>query len=181
MKQTDELQWIREALRGCNTLPVTKQDMKKVYTHWIKDQEAYFSKCAHRQHKKLQKLERYANWLYGAGLLASIVVIVFWAYFAQAKGFHHVLIVFMGFSPIVAALWINYSEKIILHAQSNQYARFAVIFNRARKIFAALQDDTESSKIQKTKLIKALGKEALIENGDWVLMRRERPIEIPKG
>ena len=181
LKQNDELQWIREALRGCNTLPVAKQDMNKVYSLWIKDQEDYFTKCAHRQHQRLEKLERYANWLYGSGLLVSIIVILFWDYFEHAKGLHHMLIVFMGFTPIVAALWINYSEKISLHAQSNQYSRFAVIFNRARKIFETLKEDNESNQLQKKKLIKELGKEALLENGDWVLMRRERPIEIPKG
>lgn len=28
-------------------------------------------------------------------------------------------------------------------------------------------------------LIAALGKEALVENGDWVLLHRERPLEVP--
>ena len=181
LKQNDELQWIREALRGSNTLPVQKHDLNLVYKHWIQDQEDYFTKCAHRQHKKLEKLERYANWLYASGLLTSIAVIVFWGFLERAQGLHHMLIVFMGFTPIVAALWINYSEKISLHAQSNQYARFAVIFNRARKIFESLHDNAEANQLQIKKLIKELGKEALIENGDWVLMRRERPLEIPKG
>lgn len=181
LKQNDELQWIREALRGCNTFPAPQQNLNMVNTHWIKDQENYFTKCAHRQHKKLETLERYANWLYGSGLVVSIIAIVFWDYLEHAKDLHHILIVFMGFTPIVAALWINYSEKISLHAQSNQYARFAVIFNRARKIFESLNENTEANRRQKQKLIKELGKEALIENGDWVLMRRERPIEIPKG
>ena len=111
----------------------------------------------------------------------SIIAIVFWDFLERAQGLHHVLIVFMGFTPIVAALWINYSEKISLHAQSKQYARFAVIFNRARKIFESLKENSETNRLQMNKLIKELGKEALIENGDWVLMRRERPIEIPKG
>lgn len=181
LKQNDELQWIRESLRGSNTLPAMKQDLNLVYTHWIKDQENYFTKCANRQHKKLERLEHYANFLYGSGLLVSIITIVFWDYLEHAKTVHHVLIVFMGFTPIVAALWINYAEKASLHAQSKQYARFAIIFNRARKIFESLNENTEVNQLQKMKLIKELGKEALIENGDWVLMRRERPIEIPKG
>ena len=181
LKQNDELQWIREGLRGSNTLPVQQQDINLVYTHWITDQENYFTKCAHRQHDKLKKLERYANWLYGSGLFVSIIVIVLWDFLERAQGLHHVLIVFMGFSPIVAALWLNYSEKVSLHAQSNQYARFAIIFKRARTIFESLKENIGSNQLQMKKLIKELGKEALIENGDWVLMRRERPIDIPKG
>ena len=180
-KQNDELQWIREALRGSNILPVPKQNLNLVYKHWIKDQENYFMKCAQRQHEKLEKLERYSDWLYGSGLFVSIIAIVFWDFLEHAKGLHHMLIVFMGFTPIVAALWINYSEKISLHAQSKQYSRFAIIFNRARKIFESLKENTEANQIQIKQLVKELGKEALIENGDWVLLRRERPIEIPKG
>jgi hypothetical protein len=30
-------------------------------------------------------------------------------------------------------------------------------------------------------LIGELGREALMENGDWVLLLRERPIVLPKG
>lgn len=181
LKQNDELQWIREALRGCNTLPLPKTNLDSVYRHWIQDQESYFTKRAYRQHKKLTKLEKHANLLYGSGLVVSIIAIVFWGALEHSKELHHSLIVFMGFTPVVAALWMNYAEKVGLHAQSKQYARFAAIFQRAREIFASLDDDTVANSLQKQKLIKDLGKEALIENGDWVLMRRERPIDIPKG
>jgi len=181
LKQNGELQWIREGLRGSHILPAPKQDLDLVYLYWIKDQEDYFTKCAHRQHEKLERLEHYANLLYGSGLLVSIIAIVFWDLLEHAKTLHHVLIVFMGFTPIVAALWINYSEKTSLQAQSKQYARFATIFNRARKLFESMKQNTETNQLQIRRLVKELGREALIENGDWVIMRRERPIEIPKG
>jgi hypothetical protein len=32
-----------------------------------------------------------------------------------------------------------------------------------------------------TSYILELGKEALAENGDWLLHHRERPLEVPKG
>lgn len=79
---------------------------------------------------------------------------------------------------------MKYAEKTGLQAQCKQYARFATIFNRARKHFDVLDEQAfEGRRIQEdiTHLIRELGKEALIENGDWVLLRRERPIEIPKG
>jgi hypothetical protein len=31
------------------------------------------------------------------------------------------------------------------------------------------------------KLLEALGKEALAENADWVLIHRDRPLEVPHG
>jgi hypothetical protein len=184
-KQNDELQWIREGLRAVNTIPSTRA-LPNVSTlkQWVDDQRNYFTHNAHKQNERLEKLERYSGWLYGAGLLASVAVIALWDFLEQSGKIHHALIVFMGFSPVVAALWVKYAEKTGLQAQCKQYARFATIFNRARKHLEALdrhvpEDQERHQRI--THLIRELGKEALIENGDWVLLRRERPIEIPKG
>jgi hypothetical protein len=32
-----------------------------------------------------------------------------------------------------------------------------------------------------TALIEELGKEALSENGDWILLHRDRPLDVPHG
>jgi hypothetical protein len=184
-KQNDELQWIREGLRVVNAVPSTRASPNvSTLKQWIEDQRNYFTRSAHRQNKRLEKLERYSGWLYGAGLVTSVMVIGLWDFLEHSGMIHHVLIVFMGFTPIVAALWVKYAEKTGLQAQCKQYARFATIFNRARQHLEKLEQQVpEGRERQKrlTHLIRELGKEALIENGDWVLLRRERPIEIPKG
>jgi len=184
-KQNDELQWIREGLRAVNTLPPSRPVPNAfVFKHWVSEQETYFTRNAHRQNERIEKLERYSNWLYGTGLLTSVVVIAFWNFFERWGSFHHALIVFMGFAPIIAALWVKYAEKTGLQAQCKQYARFATIFNRARKHFETLEAQASEGRNKDehmVHLIRELGKEALIENGDWVLLHRERPIEIPKG
>ncbi len=184
-KQNDELQWIREGLRAVNTIPParTSPDVPML-KQWIDDQRNYFTHSARRQNESLERLERYSGWLYGAGLLASVAVIAFWDFLEHSGEFHHVLIVFMGFTPVVAALWVKYAEKTGLQAQCKQYARFATIFNRARMHLKELEQrvpEEQERHVRITHLIRELGKEALIENGDWVLLRRERPIEIPKG
>jgi len=184
-KQNDELQWIREGLRAVNTVPSTRTLPNiSMLRQWIDDQRNYFTRTAHRQNERLERLERYSGWLYGAGLLASVLVIALWNFLEHTGELHHVLIVFMGFTPVVAALWIKYAESTGLQAQCKQYARFATIFNRARKHLETLEQQVpEGQERHKriTYLIRELGKEALIENGDWVLLRRERPIQIPKG
>jgi hypothetical protein len=184
-KQNDELQWIREGLRAVNTVPSARLSPNiSTLKRWIEDQRNYFTRSAHKQNERLERLERYSGWLYGAGLVTSVLVVGLWDFLAHSGEFHHVLIVIMGFTPIVAALWVKYAEKTGLQAQCKQYARFATIFNRARKHFDKLEQQVpEGAERQEriTHLIRELGKEALIENGDWVLLRRERPIEIPKG
>ena len=184
-KQSDELEWIRSALRTTALIPADRRnsDLGLVYERWIKDQEDYFVRCAHRQHRRVEQFERLANWLYGTGLVVSIFTIGLWDRIEHAHGLHHVLIVVMGFAPVMAALWISYADKTGLQAQSKQYKRFAVIFARARRIFDTLRAEAQISVGGDAveELLRELGKEALIENGDWVLLHRERPIDIPKG
>ena len=40
---------------------------------------------------------------------------------------------------------------------------------------------TEGKRHEAQELLIELGKEALGENGDWMLLHRERPLEVPKG
>ena len=53
------------------------------------------------------------------------------------------------------------------------------IFSRAEDSLQGLlkAGDFEESH----ELIKELGQEALAENGDWVLLHRERPLEVPQA
>jgi hypothetical protein len=183
-KQNDELQWIREAIRGINSvIPQGQPRYDLVHDHWIKDQSDYFIRSANRDHCQMERLDKIADLLYGLGLTLSVLVIIFWDYLEHAVGLHHLLIVIMGFLPVVAALWIAYAEKTALREQSKQYARMALIFKRVREQIEAIGLTTDDSgrNRQLDCLIVELGKEALIENGDWVLLHRERPIEIPKG
>jgi hypothetical protein len=184
-KQNDELQWIRDGLIAVNTIPSARTAPNVfMLKQWVDDQRNYFTRNAQAQNERVKKLERHSDWLYGTGLFASVTVSVLWNFLEHSSKLHHILIVIMGFTPVVAALWIKYSESIGLKAQCKQYARFAAIFNRARKHMEALEQKVPEEKERHqriTHLIQELGKEALIENGDWVLLRRERPIEIPKG
>ena len=184
-KQNDELQWIREGLRAVNAVPSTRA-LPNVATlkQWINDQRNYFTHSARQQNKRLERLEHYSSWLYGTGLVTSVLVIALWNFLEHTGQFHHVLIVIMGFTPVVAALWVKYADSTGLQPQCKQYARFATIFNRAHQHLDRLEQQVpDGPERQKriTYLVRELGKEALIENGDWVLLRRERPIQIPKG
>jgi hypothetical protein len=75
--------------------------------------------------------------------------------------------VVMGLAAVAAALVYGYAETMALSDESKQYGRMERIFGSALK--KEIGPD----------LLEALGKEALAENGEWVLMHRERPIERP--
>jgi hypothetical protein len=183
-KQLDELRWIREALRAAAALPPPGTAHPELaLKYWIGGQASYYADRAHSQRKRMHLYERGSQLFMGAGLLATALLVVFWSRLETLPWWHRWLVVLMGFAPIGAALWETYAERLGLRAQVNQYARFAGIFRRARR-FADHLDRNPSRHDRHhalVALLRELGREALMENGDWVLLLRERPIVLPKG
>ncbi len=183
-KQLDELRWIREALRAAAALPPPRAAHPELaLEYWIGGQASYYADRAQSQRRRMHLYERGSQLSMGAGLLATALLVVFWSRLGTLPLWHHWLVVLMGFAPIGAALWETYAERLGLRAQVNQYARFAGIFRRARRF--ADQLDRNPSRHDRhhalVALLRELGREALMENGDWVLLLRERPIVLPKG
>ena len=183
-KQLDELRWIREALRAAAALtPAQAAHPELAIEHWVGGQAVYYADRAHSQRKRLHDLERRSRVFLGAGLLATVILVVFWSPLETLPLWHRWLVVLMGFAPIGAALWETYVERLGLRTQVNQYARFAGIFRRAKRFAERLDRHPTRHDRQHalTALLRELGREALMENGDWVLLLRERPIVLPKG
>ena len=89
----------------------------------------------------------------------------------------------MGFAPIAAALWEVYGERFGLRSRAHQYARFAAIFARAEKPSRSwrMRPRGRSGTRTSVRCCANWARESLMENGDWVLSLRERPIALPKG
>ena len=85
----------------------------------------------------------------------------------------------IALAPILAGLMIGYAEKRAFGDHAKQYERMSILFSNARGHLKKLLD--EGDYLRACQLITELGKEALMENGDWVLIHRDRPIEVPKG
>ena len=183
-KQLDELRWIREALRAAAALPPPRREHPELaLKHWVGGQAGYYADRAQSQRKRLHLFERASRLFMGAGLTATALLVIFWDRLETLPDWHHWLVVLMGFAPIGAALWETYAERLGLRAQVNQYARFAGIFRRAARFAERLEQDPlqHDRRHALLALLRELGREALMENGDWVLLLRERPIVLPKG
>lgn len=85
----------------------------------------------------------------------------------------------MGFTPAVAAALAGYAGKMAYSAQTKQYQRMKAVFTRAALYMDKYLKDNDLNGVQE--LIRELGVEALAENGDWVILHQERPIEMPVG
>jgi hypothetical protein len=183
-KQLDELRWIREALRATGAVPPPSTAQSGLALKcWIQDQAAYYGTSARLHERRTLQLERWSRVFLALGLLAAFSLVVFWQPLERLATLHHWTVLIMGLAPVGAALWEAYGERSGARTQANQYARFAAIFRRAERIIVRLELDpaTPSRHHAEWALLRELGREALIENADWVRLLRDRPIALPKG
>jgi len=183
-KQKSELDWIRYALR---TIAIPSEQnafapreyisesqyerLGLVLKHWVEDQVKYFPRAMKRDHKKLYKLEVLINFFFALGLAFAVLQLT-----TEPE---HFLSVSIGLAPIVSALLGGYIERNALLGHIKQYERMSELFRHATDWLGKLM--TEGKRHEVKEFLLELGKEALSENGDWMLLHRERPLEVPKG
>ncbi len=185
-RQRSVLDWIRDAVRNwAFTAAHTSREsgtaatatgklahnLELVHKHWVEDQLNYFAKATRREEHRLEKMEKWINAFFVLGLLLAAVQI-----FLKAG---HGMILAMGVLPAMAAMIHGYTEKLALSELSKQYERMGMIFAGAHN---KLRNHLKNGELEQTQiLMREIGKEALVENGDWVLLHRERPVEVPKA
>ncbi|MBS1536438.1 MAG: hypothetical protein JST20_01660 [Bacteroidetes bacterium] len=188
-KQKGELDWIRNAVitwsipeEGSSVEQLmygstVEARLQFVGKHWITDQYNYFRKSAVRDRKKLEKLQLWGNIFFIVGLLLATLETSF-DFFLTSNPLTKITLL-IGIAQVIGALLHGYSEKRLLNEQSRQYTRMGTLFSNAKRYYELKLAENEYELAQS--LILDLGKEALVENGDWVLLHRERPMEVPKA
>ena len=184
-KQRSELDWIRNAIRACtienshahslNPLSeeMQRERLKLVQKHWVEDQAKYFAKAAHRDHEVLHGHERTITLLFVSTLvLAAIQTFIYTTH-------NDYLLLGVGIFPVIAALLHSFLQKNAFAEHKRQYDRMSVFYHRATVHLGNLLHEDRLADARA--FLAELGREALIENGDWILMHRDRPLEVPKG
>jgi len=206
-KQRSELDWIRDAISTWN-IPMesvhSKPDFELVQKHWVDDQRNYFRKASVRNQEKVEVYEKWVRNLFlWTAVLTGVLVVVVLAFsnllagsehlrpiehwFVESFGHHFAeeflkelrdwLMVAIVVFPGAAATLDGYSEKLAFAEQAKQYQRMRDLFEgAANQLTQSLQDGSHD---QAHRVIQELGEEALAENGDWVLIHRERDVEVP--
>jgi hypothetical protein len=191
----EEMEWIRMALRSCELLasavfsPDTAESsvaaLRAVVEDWAQGQYHYFGRTQRRLHAVLKKLERRTDWLLVVSVLAGVAVFVStfrllpWisTMREQHPVTHTLAVALIGLSTAAAALIHGYAEQRALSVQVKRYERMHALFGTALRVLEAPMKagdwDTARS------VLGELGREALEENADWVMLHRDRPIELP--
>ena len=184
-KQRSDLDWIRNAVRyfSLTTVPCSPPRLSRVLDDWIEREIAYYrarGEAHRRSHRELRRGARLA-------LSASVGTAGLWGCAAAARRFFGVaeLEPFVSGRPFGLLVFVVALAAVLgglLHYANEKRAHGALArqFDRILSFFLAARADLASSgPASAPATLLELGKEALAENGDWVLLRRERPLDVP--
>jgi hypothetical protein len=180
-----EFTWIKHILSSVygvtylkNTISATAID--DLTKNWVKNQADFFEASIKKMNLKLRSYHLISNTSF---IVASILLvsIFFLERYYQAKDLLNINIVVIGtllglFAMIKAYIKMKGYDQLL-----NQYELMNVIYQRAEAKINEVNADI-SNEIEQQSYLKALffiiGKEALIENGNWYLIFKEKEPEI---
>jgi hypothetical protein len=188
--QKTEMDWVRTAIekysivtkvQSGNIKPFrtlsTRKSFEIVLKNWVEDQYNFFTKRIPYNQQRQKFLGLLVNVFFFFGPAVALLLIGLQLYFHLSYDTIHILIVFTLIALLAAASLAGYVEKRAFSVLARRYWLMRNLFDDARKKLEDLLKKHEYEKAQD--IIKELGKEALLENGNWLLLKRERPLVIP--
>ena len=183
--QRYELDWIRNALRACELATAQPPALGGVGLHctlggWVAGQNDYFKKRVEREESMLKWIKLCVRVLVVLGITAAVAQgLLLWAGLLSPHTFiHSCFIIAIAVPTAWAALLHGYAEKRALDSHVKRYAHISVVFENARQRLAQHLKDGDADAARR--LLHSLGLKALEENGDWVILHRDRPLEVPQ-
>lgn len=177
-KQRSELDWIRQALRAWNIparialeveTPLSKAQLELVWTHWVVDQARFFVKACNRDTRWHRWLDMISKGAFLAGLTMALVKLLLEP--------DNPLLMVMTFALLLAGFLHIYGRNMAYSEHARQYLRMTKLFDKGMSQIRQLLDEGNLSAAQS--IVTDLGQEALMENGDWLLLHRGLRRELP--
>jgi uncharacterized membrane protein len=202
-KQRSDLEWIRSALLSCDIWVATdasqidetlsRRQRLALVLEWIREQRRYFASKAKSEAVSLEKETKAIEWLLkGSGGLSVVLAVLLYLPIIAAMrpmpgllglvpGYwgHGTFMVVIPILAVVAGVLHAYGKQLARSEHVRQFGRMSELFYAAEKELEILFADNGDERA--TELIHELGLEALDENGDWLILHRERPLEVPPG
>jgi hypothetical protein len=178
-----ELRWIRDALRSAMVgVTAAEARLDLVRQRWVWHQSDFFTAAAKRE----RTYERLTSWLaasvFAVGFIITITLGVL-EYRADPEPLSHGSPIIVGallaiaFVSAVAGAIKGFAITRAYAEHAKQYGRMARIFSLARKRLDSIEETPPMDRSRGVLI--ALGREALAENAEWILLHRERQIEPP--
>jgi hypothetical protein len=198
-KHKGELEWVIYALRATLLKSTSTQNRQKSHNsfdkegltyineNWVKAQLDYYQKTGHKNERLHLRHRKMANRFFIGALSAAVILFAFSMLTEYMPDFleedkeilHSALIVCTHSFLVISAALIGYSEKMIFSEQSKTCQQMVQLYRIAHeKLTRAIETENQEDAHE---ILWELALESLMENADWLLLHRSRPMEIPKG
>lgn len=180
--QRDELDWIRHAIRNATENTATQAcetNIDWVKQHWLTDQRKFFLSGGSSVTKKLQKLRYWtliSRSLFGAGAVTTAGLLI-GPFTSVPTSILPWLSLLAAILLVLAAVCRNHANLMAYEEDANRYQKMGSLFERAIQVLEQHQQNGDTASVRN--ILQAIGKEALAENGEWLLLHRQRKFEMP--
>lgn len=179
------LTWIRKAVRSIEIVTSQsegkeaalrkKESLAITARFWIESQLAYFSS---KKEPLLLRTRQFGDVVFLSFVLTLIVALAFGMYVLIAGvGNDGAINRFQILLGVIAAVGVAAQA----YKNKRAYEELQRRYGLAQQTYAAASRELEIGKVPPDKVLLAVGREALLENSDWLWTHRNLPIEVPKG
>ena len=193
--QRDELEWLRQAVRTTELMPghvaMEVNRLGKVGRDWIDDQRKWFIGSgegnggkATWNRERNQVWSQRSRWYFQGGIAVTVLLVLLHTFVVphMSKGDEDALqwlIVTYGMLFGMAGIAAIYQEVKAFAEQARAYSRMGLAMNMARRhLDVAL---ASGDLVAAENILLGAGRDALAENGGWLLLHRDRPAQVPLG
>lgn len=178
------LTWIRKAVRSVEVATLSTDAARETEKRraldmteklWIDSQLGYFSS---KKKPLLVRSQQFGNVVFLSFVLTLIVALVYGMY-VLAAGVENgdALNRFQVLLGAIAAVGVGAQA----YKNKKAYDELERRYELARQTYASAKRGLESGTMRPERILVAVGREALMENSDWLWTHRSLPIEVPKG
>jgi hypothetical protein len=149
--------------------------LELIHARWIGDQGAYFSQAVGNEREKANRIKSGARTcLIVTGIVAAVLMATL---IEHASAYRGILIMVLTLALAGAGLFTGYTQKRAHEEHARRYQRMCVLYKISGERVSLLLREGDLAGVRSVLL--QLGREALAETCDWLLLHRERQIDVP--
>jgi len=179
------LTWIRKAVKSIEIItlrtgsaehaPGNDAFLNITRKLWIESQLDYFGS---KKRPLLAKSQQFGNIMFLSFVLTLLVALVYGMYVLFAGvGNNEAINNFQILLGVIAAVGVAAQAYRNKRAYDELQRRYSL----AQQTYASAMRELEIGVVPPERILVAVGREALLENSDWLWTHRNVPIEVPKG
>jgi hypothetical protein len=180
-----EFTWVKHILSAIygityHNKSISSETINDLTDNWVKNQADFFESSIKKMTKRIGFYYKVSNISFVIAFVL-LISIFFFGKFYETNNYQSYLLVIIGIFLSLFALIKAYIQMKGYEPLVNQYELMHVIYQRAEaKIIEInnLQMETNKRQSYLEELFFVIGKEALIENGNWYLIFKEKEPEI---